>query len=335
MRAYRFSTFGIDAVRFQDIPDPEPGPGEVVLDVKAFSLNYRDLMVVKGLYNPKLRLPATPVSDGAGVVSAIGPGVTSVRAGDRVMSHFIANWVAGPFRQDYVASTLGTPGAGLAAERVLLPAHAVVPLPRGYDFAQASTLPIAALTAWSALITEGEVKPGQTVLTLGTGGVSVFAVQLGRALGARMIITSSSDEKLAQARSIGADGTVNYAEHSEWERQVLALTGGEGVDLAVETAGPGTLDRTLKAVRAGGRIALMGALTGRQGNVTTGLILMKRLRICGIMVDSRAAFEAMCRFIEQHHIEPVISARFTFDQFPDALRHMEAGRHFGKIVVTL
>lgn len=335
MRAYRLEAFGLERLQLVDVAPPQPGPGEIVLDVKALSLNYRDLMVVKGLYNPKLKLPATPLSDGAGVVSAVGDGVTRVRVGDHVMSHFIAGWRDGPFRQEYVGTTLGTPGAGLAAEQVVLPAEAVLPLPEGYDFAKAATLPIAALTAWSALVTVGNVQPGQTVLTLGTGGVSIFALQLAEALGARVIITSRSDDKLDRTRQLGANHTINYQKTPAWEQMVLEHTGGTGVDVTVETAGPGTLDQSLKATRAGGTIALLGALTGRQGQITTGLVLMKRLHIAGIMVDSRATFEALSRFIVEHKLQPVIDQCFAFAQLPEAFRRMEAGQHFGKIVVTV
>jgi len=333
MRVYRFASFGLDNLKIEEAEAPRPGPGEILVNVRALSLNYRDLLVIKGLYNPKLQLPATPVSDGAGVVTAVGDGVTRVQVGDRVLSHFVSEWTDGPFRQAYVATTLGTPKAGLAAEQVALPAKAVLPLPAGYDFAQAATLPIAALTAWSALRTVSEVQVGQTVLTLGTGGVSIFALQLAKAMGARVVITSRSEEKLQRARDLGADHTINYAETPAWEKPVLEYTGGEGVDVTVESGGPGTLDQSMKATRSGGVIALFGALTGRQGPVTTGLVLMKRLRIMGIMVDSRAAFEAMNSFIEQYAIQPVIDKTFPFDELPDAFRHMEAGRHFGKIVV--
>lgn len=335
MRICLLTSFGLDHLSLEEVRAPQPGPGEVLLQVHSVSLNYRDLLVVNGLYNPRLKLPATPLSDGAGVIAAVGPGVTRVRVGDRVASHFVSGWIDGPFRQEYLNTTLGTPAAGLAAEQVVLPAEAVVPLPAGYDFEQAATLPIAALTAWSALQTVGHVQPGQTVLTLGTGGVSIFAVQLAKALGARVVITSRSDAKLDRARALGADHTINYARTPDWEQAVLEYTGGVGVDLTVETAGPGTLDRSLKATRAGGTVALLGALTGRQGPVTTGLILMKRLRVEGIMVDSRAAFEAMNRFLETHGVVPVIDRRFPFDQLPAAFRCMEAGEHFGKIVVSV
>ncbi|MHC4067662.1 MAG: zinc-dependent alcohol dehydrogenase family protein, partial [Planctomycetota bacterium] len=320
-------------LRVETLEPPLPGPGEVVVEVRAISLNYRDLMVVKGMYNPNLALPATPVSDGAGVVSAIGEEVEGVSVGDRVVSHFVSGWISGAFRGEYVKTSLGTPGPGLAADQVVLPAHAVVPIPAGYDFAQAATLPIAALTAWSALVTEGHVEAGQTVLTLGTGGVSIFAIQIAKALGAEVIVTSSSDQKLERARQVGADHTINYRSEPDWESAVLEATGGVGVDLTVETGGAGTLERSMKATRAGGMVAFLGALTGLSGGLNVAYLLMKRLHLAGIYVDSRAAFEAMNRFIEPRAIEPVIDRTFAFDEFPEALRYMEAGKHFGKIVV--
>lgn len=335
MRTYVFDAFGAEHLRLADQQTPRPGPGQVLVEPKALSLNYRDLLVVNGLYNPKLRLPATPISDAAGTVTAVGAGVTRVKVGDAVMSHFVSGWTDGPFRQQYLETTLGTPAVGLAAEQVVLPADAVVPVPAGYDFAQAATLPIAALTAWSVLVTVGHVQAGQTVLTLGTGGVSIFALQLAKAMGARVVITSGSDEKLARARALGADHTINYKTHPQWERQVLEFTSGIGVDVTVETVGPGTLDQSLKATRAGGIIGLLGALTGRAGQITTGLLMMKRIQLHGIMVDSRAAFEDLGRFVERHQIVPVIDARFPFEELPRAFDDLAAGRHFGKLVVTL
>lgn len=333
MRAYRLGEFGLDNLKLESIDSPRPSPGQVLIDIKAISLNYRDLLVIKGLYNPKLKLPAVPLSDGAGVISAVGEGVERVRVGDRVTSHFVSGWIDGPFRGEYVGTTLGLPNAGLAAEQVVLPAEAVVPMPEGYDFAQAATLPIAALTAWSALVTKGHLEAGQTVLTLGTGGVAIFTLQLAKAMGATVIITSSSDEKLQRARQLGADHTINYRTRPDWERAVLEITDRAGVDLTVETAGAGTLDKSLTATRAGGTVALLGALTGLKTEINVGLILMKELHVAGILVGSRAAFEAMNRFIEQQALEPAIDRTFPFDQLPDALRHMESGRHFGKVVV--
>jgi NADPH:quinone reductase-like Zn-dependent oxidoreductase len=335
MRIYRFHQFGVENLKLETAEPPQPGPGHVRLDVKALSLNYRDLMVVQGSYNPKLRLPATPISDAAGVISAVGAGVSRVKIGDRVTSHFVAGWIDGPVRADYATTTLGTPGPGLAAEQVVLPAEAVVPIPRGYDFAQAATLPIAALTAWSALHTVPTVTRGTNILTLGTGGVSIFALQLAKQMGATVIITSGSDEKLGWARDLCADHLINYATRPDWDQAVVEITGGAGVDLTVETGGAGTLERSLRATRAGGTIAFLGALTGRKAEINTAPILMKRLHIAGIFVDCRRAFEDMNRFIEAHEIKPVICRRFAFDELPAAFRLMEAGGHFGKIVVEL
>ncbi len=334
MRAYQFDRFGVENLRFTDLPDPTPGPDEVLVDVRAISLNYRDVLVLRGHYNPKLRLPATPVSDGAGVVLAVGANVREVAVGAHVVGHFVTAWRDGPFRAEYVGSTLGCPGPGLAAERVVLPAAAVLPIPVGYDFAEAATLPIAALTAWSAVVTEGRVTPGQTILALGTGGVSIFALQIGKALGARVLITSSSDEKLARAKALGADVGINYRKTPEWDRAVLEATGGQGVDVTVETGGIGTLDRSLRCTRGGGVIAMLGALTGLQGPINLSFVLMKRLRIAGIMVDSLARFQEMNTFLARHAIRPVIDRRFDFRDLPAALGQMESGAHFGKIVAV-
>lgn len=335
MRVFRLHQFDLSHLTPDNAESPAPGPGQVALDVRALSLNYRDLLIIRGVYNPKLRLPAVPVSDGAGVVSAIGPDVTRVRVGDPVMTHFVADWIDGPFRAEYTRSTLGIPGPGLAAERVVLPADAVLPIPNGYDFAMAATLPIAALTAWSVLVNVAAVQPGQTIVTLGTGGVSIFATQIAKTLGARVIITSRSDEKLARARALGADHGVNYRTTPNWDAQVLELTGGAGADVIVENGGAGTLGASLRAARAGGIIGLLGALTGLRGEVTTGMILMKRLHIAGIMVDSRAAFEKLVEFIERTSLRPVIDRTFEFEQLPDALRYLESGAHFGKIVLRV
>lgn len=334
MRAYRLNKFGIEQLVPVELEPPRPGAGEAVLDVRAISLNYRDLMVVRGVYNPKLRLPCTPISDGAGVVMAVGPGVTRVQPGDWVMTHFVPQWTSGPYRFEYLRSTLGTPGPGLAAEQVALPAEALLPLPSGYEYGEAATLPIAALTAWNALVETGGVQRGQTVLTLGTGGVSIFAVQIAKALGARVIVTSSSDEKLARAKGLGADIGINYRTTPNWEQLVLEHTGGLGADVTVETAGGETLNQSIAATRAGGTISLMGALTGLAANINTGLLMMKAIRLIGILVGSRESFETLARFLAQHQIRPVIDRQMRFDGLPEALRTMQRGGHFGKIVLT-
>jgi NADPH:quinone reductase-like Zn-dependent oxidoreductase len=335
MQAYRLNAFGLENLKIEDVEPPTPGANEVVVEVRRLSLNFRDLLVIKGSYNPRLRLPATPISDGAGVVVASGANVDRIQVGDAVLGNFVSGWIDGPYRQDYAATTLGLPAPGLAAEQVALPADAVVPLPEGYDLAHAAALPIAALTAWSALQTITQVESGQTVLTLGTGGVSIFALQLAKALGAKVIITSSSDEKLERAAALGADRTINYQTHPEWEKQVLEHTGGHGADVTVETVGAATLNQSLIATAGGGTIGLLGALHGMEAKINAGLILMKRLRVCGILVDSRRALEALLAFMTRKAIEPVIDRTFAFDELPEALRYMESGAHFGKIVVDV
>lgn len=335
MRAIRLHEFGLDNLRLETVPPPTPQDDEVVVRMRALSLNYRDLLVAKGLYSKSVRFPAIPISDGAGTVTAIGANVRSLRIGDHVCTHYLSKWNSGPYQAEYLKSALGIPGPGAAAEQVALAESAVIPIPTGYDFEQAATLPIAALTAWSALVTEGGIRSGQTILTLGTGGVSIFALQIAKATGARVIITSSSDEKLRRAAELGADATIHYRTIENWDAEVLRLTDGVGADITVETAGVGTLERSLKATRAGGVIAYMGALTGLTGPVNTGLLMMKRQRLCGILVDSRAAFADMNRFLTTHRIQPVVDRRFAFEDLPAALRYLESGAHFGKIVVTI
>ncbi|MEM7203371.1 MAG: NAD(P)-dependent alcohol dehydrogenase [Planctomycetota bacterium] len=334
-RRWELSEFGLEHLARQSVTLPDPAPGHVRLAVKAISLNYRDLLVVRGHYNPKLPLPAVPISDAAGVVEAVGDGVTRVAPGDRVMTHFVADWLEGSFRADYLATTLGTPGPGLAADHAILNAEAVLPIPAELGFAAAATLPIAGLTAWSALTTDGGAQPGNTVLTLGTGGVSIFAVQLGRAMGLDVIVTSSSEAKLDKVRGLGATAGINYRSQPAWEREVLARTDGRGADVVVENGGAGTLTQSLRAVRAGGTVAMLGALTGLRAEIDIAPILMKRVRVQGIMVNHRRAFEELLAFVLQHRITPVIEASFGFDELPQALEHMAAGSHFGKIVVVL
>ncbi|MBK8915459.1 MAG: NAD(P)-dependent alcohol dehydrogenase [Phycisphaerales bacterium] len=333
MRAYQFDTFELTALRPVELPTPEPGPGEIRLRILARSLNYRDLLIIRGHYNPRLALPAIPLSDAAGVIDALGPGVDRLRVGDSVTTHFVAGWQDGEMRAEHLRTTLGTPGPGMAAESVVLPASAVLPTPAGWSAAEAATLPIAGLTAWSALVTVGNVQPGQTVLTLGTGGVSIFALQIAVARGARVIITSSSDEKLRRCRELGAWETVNYRSTPAWERRVLELTAKSGVDLVVENVGAATLNQSVACTRTGGTVALLGAIAGMRAELDTGQVLMRRVRICGVMVDSMAAFHGLRAFVTERRIRPVIDRTFAFDALPDALGYMESGAHLGKIVV--
>lgn len=335
MQRFEIREFGPEGLHMVEHAEPSPGPGQVCLAPRALSLNYRDHLVVAGSYNPKLELPAVPISDAAGEVVAVGPGVESFKVGDRVVTHFVVDWSSGRFGPGYLASTLGTPGPGLAARRVCLPERALAHIPAQMAFDAAATLPIAALTAYSVLVTEGEVGPGDTVLTLGTGGVSIFAVQIAKALGARVLITSSSDEKLARARALGADIGINYVDEPKWHKAVLQATERRGVDVVVETGGIETLGSSLASVVPGGVVGLLGALTGLSGRVDIAPILMKRIRVAGILVDSRARLLDMLALFETHAIEPVISARYPFESLPEALSELARGRHFGKIVIDM
>lgn len=325
------SGFGIDSLTLVDRPQPTPGPGQVLLRMRAWSLNYRDLLVVKGQYNPKMRLPVVPFSDGVGEVAEIGAGVARVKAGDRVAGIFIQKWLAGDPSEDTAQSSLGGGGQGMLAEYVVLPEDGVVHVPGHLSDEEAATLPCAAVTAWHALVSAGAVKAGDTVLTQGTGGVSLFALQFARLHGARVIITSSSDDKLRRALELGANDGINYKTTLEWDKKVRELIGG-GVDHIVELGGAGTLGRSLKAVRGGGRISLIGILSGA-GEVNPMPILMKSVCVQGIYVGSRAMFEAMNRAIALHQLRPVVDRVFPFEQAAAALRHMESAAHFGKIAL--
>jgi NADPH:quinone reductase-like Zn-dependent oxidoreductase len=335
MRAYRLHAFsGPDALRCEDLPAPTPGPGEVLIRIRAASLNYRDLLISKGLYNPRLRLPLIPLSDGAGEVAVTGAGVTRFKPGDRVAANFMAAWVGGQIDEACAHSALGGEINGMLAQEVVLPEHSLVHIPEHLSFEEAATLPCAAVTAWHALVVGGGVKPGDTVLTLGTGGVSIFALQFARMAGARVISTSSHDEKLARLKELGASELINYKTTPEWDAPVRALTGGVGVDHVVEVGGAGTLVRSIKSVRRGGYIALIGVLSGL-GEVNPMPILMKSVLVQGIFVGSRSMFEAMNQAISVNTLHPVIDQVFEFDDAISALKHMESGTHFGKVVIKV
>lgn len=326
--------FGIDSLALVERPMPRPAAGQVLLKMRAWSLNYRDLMLVNGSYNPNLRLPMTPLSDGVGEVVDVGPGVSRLKPGERVAGIFMPKWLDGELTEEKTKSALGGGDTGMAAEYVVLDAEGVVPVPDHLTDEEAATLPCAAVTAWHALVTSGRVKAGDTVLTLGTGGVSLFALQFAKLSGARVIATSSSDEKLARALDLGASQGINYKITPEWGRFVRELTDGVGVDHVVEVGGAGTLGQSLRAVRMGGRISLIGVLSGG-GQVDPTPILMKNVCVQGIFVGSRAMFEAMNGAIAQHRMRPVVDRVFRFGELPDALRHMERGAHFGKIALAV
>ena len=326
MRRYRITGHNHPTVVLEDAEDPVPGHGELRVDLRAASLNYRDLVVAERFSD------VVPLSDGAGVVSAIGSGVDGFAIGDRVVIGFMPGWVEGEFSEAKKASSLGGPGVdGVLAEQIVVPATGVVHLPDPISFEAASTLPCAGVTAWSALFERRPVQPGETVLLLGTGGVSIFALQLAKLAGARVIITSSSDAKLERARALGADHVINYTARPDWEEEVLGLTGGIGADLAVDVAGPATLSKTLRATRFGGRISLMGVLTGFGGEVDTGAILEKRITLQGIYVGPVATLRALIAT----GIKPEIDRVFPFEEADAAYQALRAAGHVGKLVVQI
>jgi NADPH:quinone reductase-like Zn-dependent oxidoreductase len=324
--------FGLDHLEIVERPDPAPGPGQALVRLRAASLNYRDLLTVEGKYNPKLKLPLIPCSDGAGEVVAVGEGVTRVRPGDRVCGNFAQAWIAGEPRREWLRSTLGGPMDGTLAELAVYDQEGLVKVPEHLTDEEASTLPCAAVTAWSCL--QG-VTAGDTVLLQGTGGVSIFALQLARLRGARVIITSSSDAKLARARELGATEGINYRETPDWGAKAKELTGGGGVDLVVEVGGAGTLGQSLKAVRMGGTISLIGNLAGNTVEISLPLIFMQHVRVQGILVGPRDSFEAMNRAIALHRLRPVVDRVFPLTDFRAAFDHMATGGHFGKIVMRI
>jgi NADPH:quinone reductase-like Zn-dependent oxidoreductase len=334
MKAYRFHEFGGPASwKCEELPNPIPGPGQVVIRLRAVSLNFRDLLLCKGLYNPKLRLPRIPASDGAGEVIATGTGAR-FRPGERVMVNFMPGWVDGPLDETKALASLGSEVDGLLAEEAAVDEGGLVRIPGHLSFEEAATLPCAGVTAWNALVTSGGIKPGDTVVVQGTGGVSVFALQVARLAGARVIATSSHDQKLERAIRIGASDGINYKTTPDWDKKVRELTGGRGADQVVEVGGAGTLAKSLRAVRVGGYIALIGVLSGT-GECNPLPILMKGVRIQGIFVGSRAMFEAMNRAIEVAQLHPVVDRVFAFDEAAKALEHLESGAHFGKVVIRV
>ena len=327
------SKFGLDHLAFEDRPDPVPGSGQVLVRVQAGSLNYRDLLIARGMYNPKLAFPRVLGSDGAGDVVAAGSGVQKFKVGDRVVNCFMPQWHGGPLTESAARSTLGSEKDGLFAELVVFDEESLVTIPAGLSFEEAATLPCAAVTAWNAL-RGADCGPGKTVLLQGTGGVSIFALQFAKALGARVLITSSHDDKLARALALGADAGRNHRTNPDWEKWAREQTGGTGVDIVIEVGGAGTLDRSLKAVRHGGHIALIGVLAG-PGAFNPVAILMKAVRVQGVFVGSRAMFEEMNAFITEKNLKPVIDHVFPFADAPAAFRHLEAGGHFGKVVLRM
>jgi len=333
MKLYQIEKeFGIDALKLVEKDEPKPKHQQVLVRMQAASINYRDLLMVDGKYARNLPLPLVPFSDGAGEVVAVGEDVRRWKPGDRVLSTFFQKWIAGPISEAAAPSALGGATDGVLAEYVALHEDGLVAMPEHLSFEEGATLPCAGVTAWHALITGG-FTCGETVLTLGTGGVSVFATQFAHAAGAASIGTSSSDAKLERLKHLGATEGINYKTEPDWEKRVLKLTGGIGVDRVIEVGGAGTLVKSLKAVRVGGHISLIGVLTGQTGEINPLPAVMKGVRIQGIFVGSREMFEAMNRAVAVHKIKPVIDRVFPFAEAKEALHHMASGAHFGKVVV--
>lgn len=327
--------FGIENLKLKERDVPKAGPGQVVLKMKAGSLNYRDLATVTFGGNPKL-LPLVPLSDGCGEVVEVGEGVKRLAKGDRVAPGFFQGWISGgPVAELLGPTALGSPIDGCAQEYMVLSAEGMSKAPANLSDEEVACLPCAALTAWRALVVEGNIKAGDTVLVQGTGGVSIFALQFAKAMGARVIVTSSSDEKIERAKKLGADDAINYKATPNWEMEARKLTGGRGVDHVVEVGGADTFPRSITAARVGGHIAVIGILSGLTKDVNVAAIFAQNLKISGITVGSRTQFEEMSRAIEQNGIHPVIDKRFALEDAQEAFRLMQGASHFGKIVLNI
>ncbi len=326
---------GVERLALDHAPRPPLGPRQVRVAVRACSLNYRDLSVARGLYGRGgVRANLVPLSDGAGEVVEVGAEVSRVRPGARVAGIFMQRWIAGGITPEAGASALGGALDGMLAEEVVLDEDGLVTIPDHLSYTEAACLPCAAVTAWHALVEHASLKPGETVLVQGSGGVSIFALQFARMIGARVIATSSSDVKLGRLRAMGAETGINYRTHVEWQEAVLAATGGRGVDTVVEVGGAGTLARSIHAVRLGGSISLIGVLTGSAMLDPTPL-MRRSIRLGGIYVGSRAMFEAMNAAIAANEMRPLIDATFPFARAPDAYHHLMAAQHMGKVVITM
>src|SRR5437764_9210488 len=336
MKAYELQgPDGVEGMALVDKPIPIPGPGQVLVHLKAATLNYRDLLTVKGGYGSRQKFPLVPLSDGAGVVHSVGPDVTRLRAGDRVIGSFFEGWLGGEPDETKMHSALGGALDGVLAEYRLFPAHALVKTPEHLTDIEAACLPCAGLTAWSAVVKLGNIKPGQTVLTQGTGGVSIFALQFAKMNGARVIATSSSDAKIARLKQLGADVTVNYKATPEWGKLARQETG-HGVDLVVEVGGVGTLNESIRATRIGGTIAFIGVLAGRpESESRLPLMVMQQQRLQGVTVGSVEDLQAMADAIAVNRMKPVVDRTFAFADAKAAFAHMASGAHFGKVAIEI
>jgi NADPH:quinone reductase-like Zn-dependent oxidoreductase len=336
MKAYEIQQFGVENLALVERETPRPQANEVVVKFHASSVNYRDLMMVQGAYNPKLKLPLVPFSDGAGEVVETGENVTKWQAGDRVCPTFMQGWTDGPIEFKKARTTLGGDLDGCLREFGAFDENGLVRVPDHLSYEEAATLPCAGLTAYHALFVSGCLRPDDTVLLIGTGGVSIFALQLASVYGCRTIVISSSDEKLERAKKLGADELINYRERPDWDKAVLDLTERRGADHVVEVGGAGTIQKSLNAVKMGGHVAVIGALSGAKAEISPVTILMKSVRLQGLFVGSRQMFEQMNQLLCLHsHLKPVVDKVFEFGEAREALKYMESARHFGKIVVKI
>jgi NADPH:quinone reductase-like Zn-dependent oxidoreductase len=336
IRSYSIDQFGIENLRIVESHPKNLGHRSVRVQMRAASINFRDLLVIKGLYHGRQKVPIgiIPVSDGSGEVVEVGDGVDRFSVGDRVVATFMQQWIAGEPTEAKAKSSLGGAIDGVLTTSRIFDQEGLLPIPEHLSYEEAATLPCAALTAWNSLYHSSQLKPGETVLLMGTGGVSIFALQFAKLAGAEVIITSSSDDKLARAEKLGANHLVNYVTYPDWEKRVLAITKGKGVDHVLEVGGNSTLSRSMRAVKIGGHIALIGVLGGGDG-VDTRPLLMKTIKLHGIFVGSREMFEQMNTAISAHQLHPIIDRIFQFDEAKAALSYMESGAHFGKIVIKI
>ena len=333
MKAYQIrDEWSLEHIELVEIPKPSPGPGEVLVEMKASSLNYRDMVVANRGYGSKTgNLPLIPVSDGVGIVRELGDGVSRVAIGDRICPLFMQGWISGPPNRERLSTTLGGPIDGVMAEFRCFPQDSVSKVPEELTDLEASTLPCAALTAWSALVEEGKLQPGESVLIQGTGGVSLFALQFAKICGARCILISGSNQKMKRAQEFGADEVLNYQDLPEWGKQVRDFSGGEGVDHIVEVGGPETLPQSLRAIRPGGTISMIGVLSGSEMKAQLGLIVTRQIRLQGITVGHRDGFEAMASAINASGMKPIVDQVYPFTSLPEAMHSLSEAKHFGKI----
>ncbi|GLQ94396.1 zinc-dependent alcohol dehydrogenase family protein [Dyella acidisoli] len=335
MKAWLLKDFGLHNLVFGEVPTPTPKPGELLIKVGAVSLNFRDKAIVDGIYAPEtIPKPVIPVSDAAGVVIAVGDGVTRFKVGDRVNAHFYSRWIDGAPDANESAYSFGAPLPGGLAEYMIIHEESAVRAPGNLSDVEASTLPIAALTAWYSLMDVGHFKAGQTVLVQGTGGVSIFAIQIASAAGARVIVTSSNEKNLAKAKALGASEGINYTTHPQWEKKVLELTGGKGVDILLDVAGGNGLNQSVLATKVGGVIVQIGFLAGQTTALELMPVIFRQTTIRGVAVGHRTSFERMNAFLNEHKIRPVIEHVYGFQEAIQAYEHLARGP-FGKVVINV